>query len=138
MCAQVRDFPPAPVSNPEHRMKLLIDQMDQLLMLVRPQCRDTETLDELRMLLHEPRDWIKAHYLSARIRTKAINAVKQGDLNGEMQFSFEETCAKTLHNLSESKKPFEYDTSYWILPLAFKLAKVLDIPEHQVVEIALS
>jgi hypothetical protein len=119
-------------------MKLLIDQVDQLLVLFRPQCRDVETLDELRMLLHEPRDWVKAHYLSTRIRTRALGAVKQGDLKGEMQFSFEETCAKTLHNLSDSKKPFEADTPYWIIPLALKLAKVLDIPEHQVVEIALS
>ena len=119
-------------------MKLIIDQVDQLLVLFRSHCADTETLDELRMLLHEPRDWVKAHYLSTRIRTKAIQAVKQGDLKGEMQFSFEETCAKTLHNLSESKKPFEHDTPYWIIPLALKLAKVLEIDEHKIVEIVMS
>jgi hypothetical protein len=119
-------------------MKLFIDQIDQLLIFFRPHCADVETIDELRMLLHEPRDWVKAHYLSARIRTKAIASVKQGDLKGEMQFSFEETCAKVLHNLSESKKPFEYDTPYWIIPLALKLAKVLEIDESKIVEIALS
>ncbi len=119
-------------------MKLLIDQMEQLFVLFRPHCQDTETLDELRMLLHEPRDWVKAHYLSSRIRTKAISAVKQGDLKGEMQFSFEETCAKTIHNLSDSKKPFESDTPYWIIPLALKLAKVLNLDEHKIVEIAKS
>ncbi len=119
-------------------MKLLIDQVDQFLVLFRPSCKDTETLDELRMLLHEPRDWVKAHYLSTRIRTKAIQAVKQGDLKGEMQFSFEETCAKALHNLSDSKKPFEYDTPYWIIPLALKLAKVLDLDPRQILDIAMS
>jgi len=119
-------------------MKLLIDQVDQLLVLFRPHVPDTETLDELRTLLHEPRDWVKAHYLSTRIRTKAISAVKQGDLKGELQFSFEETCAKVVHNLSESKKPFEYDTPYWIIPLALKLAKVLHIDERKVLDIAMS
>ena len=119
-------------------MKLLIDQVDQLLVFFRPHCRDTETLDELRMLFSEPRDWIKAHYLSTRIRTKAFTAVKEGDLKGEMQFSFEETCAKTLHNMSDNKKPFDPDTPYWIIPLALKLAKVLAIDEHKVVEIAMS
>ena len=119
-------------------MKLLVDQIDHLLVFFRPHCRDVETIDELRMLLHEPRDWVKAHYLSARIRTKGISAVKQGDLKGEMQFSFEETCAKTLHNLSESKKPFEHDTPYWIIPLALKLAKVLELDEHKIVEIVMS
>jgi hypothetical protein len=119
-------------------MKLLIDQMEQLFALFLPHCRDTDTMKELRAMSHEPQDWIKAHYLSTRIRAKAINAVKKGDLKGEMQFSFEETCAKTLHNLSDSKKPFELDTPYWIIPLALKLAKVLAIDEHKVLEIAIS
>ena len=119
-------------------MKLLIDQIDQLLIFFRPHCRDVETIDELRMLLHEPRDWVKAHYLSTRIRTKGIGAVKQGDLKGEMQFSFEETCAKTLHNLSDTKKPFEPDTAYWIIPLALKLARVLGLDERKVLDIAMS
>jgi hypothetical protein len=72
------------------------------------------------------------------MRAKAITAVKAGDLEGEMQFTFEEVCAKTLHNLSASKKPFDADTPYWIIPLALKLAKVLEINEHKVLEIAMS
>ena len=119
-------------------MKLLVDQVDQLLALFQPHCRDTETMKELRALLHEPQDWVKAHYLSTRIRTKAIAAVKEGDLKGEMQFSFEETCAKVLHNLSESKKPFEYDTPYWIIPFALKLAKLLAIDDRKIIDIAMS
>ena len=119
-------------------MKLLADQMEQLLALFQPHCRDTETMRELRGLLPEPKDWVKAHYLSTRIRAKAFAAVKQGDLPAEMQFSFEETCAKTLHNLSDAKRPFELDTPYWIIPLALKLAKVLNLNERKVLEIAVS
>ena len=119
-------------------MKLLVDQMDHLFALFQPICRDTETMAELRALLRDEKDWVKAHYLSTRIRTKAISAVKQGDLKAEIQFSFEETCAKTLHNLSESKKPFDADTSYWILPLALKLAKVLEMDERKILNIAMS
>ena len=119
-------------------MKLLVDQMDHLFALFQPICRDTETMAELRALLRDEKDWVKAHYLSTRIRAKAFTAVKTGDLPAEMQFSFEETCAKTLHNLSDSKKPFEADTPYWIIPLALKLAKVLDLDESKIVEIAKS
>ena len=119
-------------------MNLLVEQLDQILALFQPHCEDTETLAELRTMLHHEKEWIKAHYLSTRIRTKGISAVKQGDLKGEMQFSFEETCAKTLHNMSASKKPFDPDTAYWILPLAFKLAKVLGVDEAKIVEIARS
>jgi hypothetical protein len=119
-------------------MKLLIDQLEQLLAYFQPHCRDTETMVELCALLHEPSDWVKAHYLSTRMRTKALGAVKTGDLKAEMQFSFEETCAKTLHNLSDSKKPFEADTAYWIIPLALKLAKVLDLDQRRILDIAMS
>jgi hypothetical protein len=119
-------------------MKLLIDQMEHLLALFQPLCRDTETMEELRALLRDEKEWIKAHYLSTRIRTKSISAVKQGDLKAEMQFSFEETCAKTLHNLSDTKKPFDADTPYWVLPLALKLARVLEMDERKILDIAIS
>jgi hypothetical protein len=119
-------------------MKLFIDQVDQLIALFRPMCQDTETMTELQELLHHQDEWIKAHYLSTRIRARSINAYKTRDLRAEVQYSFEEVCAKALHNLSHSKKPFDPDTPYWILPLALKLAKVLDIDSRQVLEIATS
>lgn len=119
-------------------MTLLIDQVEQLLGLFRPHCRDTETMEELRALLRNEKEWVRAHYLSTRMRTKAIQAAKNSDLKGELQFAFEEVCAKTLHNLSDSKKPFDADTPYWIIPLALKLAKVLEVDEHKVLEIAVS
>jgi hypothetical protein len=112
--------------------------MGQLLALFAPNCRDTETMTELIGLLRDEKEWVKAHYLSARIRTKAVQAVKTGDFKAELQFSFEEICAKTLHNISNAKKPFDADTPYWIIPLALKLAKVLMLDERKVLEIALS
>ncbi len=121
-----------------YNMTLLIDQMKQLIALFLPRSRDNETMTELLKLLDDEKDWGKAHYLSARIRTRAINAAKTGDLEAEIQFSFEEVCAKTLHNLSESKRPFDADTPYWIIPLALKLAKVLEVDERKVLDIAIS
>jgi len=117
---------------------LIVEQMDRLLAVFQPHCHDADTLKELRALLHEPQDWVQAHYLSTRIRAKALNAVKEGDLKGELQFAFEEVCAKTLHNLSSSKKPFDPDTPYWIIPLALKLAKVLAIDERKILDVATS
>ncbi len=119
-------------------MILFIDQLDKLLAFFQPHCRNVETLEELRGLLRQESEWGKAHYLAARIRTKALAAGKTGDLAGEIQFSFEETCAKALHNMSASKKPFEPDTPYWILPLALNLAKVLQLDPQRIVDIAMS
>ncbi|MEJ0001533.1 MAG: hypothetical protein WDO13_21815 [Verrucomicrobiota bacterium] len=119
-------------------MTLLIDQVEALIAVFKPHCKDTETLTELQALLRQEKDWIKAHYLSNRIRTKSINAFKTHNVVAELQYSFEETCAKTLHNLSGSKKPCDADTPYWIIPLALKLARALDIDERQVLDVVMS
>jgi hypothetical protein len=119
-------------------MDLLLEQVDQLIALFQPMCQDVETMTELRALLQRKDEWIKAHYLSARIRAKSINAFKAHHITAEVQYSFEEACAKTLHNLSGLRRPFDADTPYWILPLALKLAKALDIDPGKVLDIAIS
>jgi hypothetical protein len=119
-------------------MKLLIDQLDALISLFKPFCRDTETLRELQSLLHHEKEWPKAHYLFTRIRTKNLNAIKSDDIKAEAQFCFEEVCAQTIYNMSASKKPFDPDSPYWVIPIALKLAGVLEIDSHKVVDIAIS
>ena len=119
-------------------MKLLIDQMDALLSLFKPFCRETETLMELKGLLHHEKEWPKAHYLFTRIRAKTLNAIKGGDNTAEAQYCFEEICAQTLYNLSASKMPFDPDSPYWIIPIALKLAGVLEIDSRKVIEIVTS
>ena len=119
-------------------MKLLLDQLNALISFFLPHCTDTETLIELQGLLHEEKDWPKAHYLFTRIRSKNINALKTGNLRAEAQYCFEEICAQTLHNLSASKKPFDPDTPYWVIPIALKFAKALEIDNRKIIEIAIS
>ncbi len=119
-------------------MNLLIDQIDALIGLFKPACRETETMTELQGLLQREEDWPKAHYLFTRIRVKNINASKTEDRKAEAQYCFEEICAQTVHNLSGSKKPFDPDVPYWIIPIALKLAKILEIDSQQVVDIVTS
>lgn len=119
-------------------MTLLLEQFDKLLALFKPHCADTETMRELQDLLHREQDWATAHYLGSRIRSKTIAAIKRGDARGEAQFYFEEMCARTLYNLSNPKKPFEPDSPYWVIPMALKLARTLEIDSRKVAEIATS
>jgi hypothetical protein len=119
-------------------MKLLLDQMDQLVTLFKPLCQDTETLTELHAMLHQEGDWPKAHYLATRIRNKGLMAIKRSDVKAEAQYAFEEVCAQTLHNLSELKQPFGPDTPYWVIPLALKLARVLEIDSKKILDIVVS
>lgn len=119
-------------------MKLLVNQLDALLTFFKPHCRDTETLLELQGLLHQEKEWSRAHYLYTRIRSKNINALKSGDARAEAQYAFEEVCAQTLHNLSNTKKPFPPDTPYWIIPIALKFARALEIDARKIDEIAIA
>src|SRR5476649_2355660 len=119
-------------------MKLLIDQMEALISLFKPSCRDTETLMELQGLLHHEKEWPKAHYLCTRIRARNLNAIKGGDGRAEAQYYFEEVCAQTIYNLSASKKPFDPDSPYWVIPMALKLARVLEIDSRKIIEIVAS
>jgi len=119
-------------------MKLLIDQMDALISLFKPACRETETLMELQGLLRHEKDWPKAHYLFTRIRSKNLNAIKGGDSKAEAQFCFEEVCAQTIYNLSASKCPFDPDSPYWVVPISLKLARALEIDSRKIIEIVTS
>jgi hypothetical protein len=119
-------------------MNLLIEQLAALLSLFLPCCMDTETMRELQALLRKEAEWPTAHYLATRIRSKTIAAIKAGDARAEAQFYFEEMCARTLYNLSNPKKPFEPDSPYWIIPLALKLARTLDIDARKIADIAIS
>jgi hypothetical protein len=119
-------------------MKLLIDQLDALLSLFKPACQETETLAELQGLLPRQKEWPLAHYLCTRIRAKNLNAIKKGDAKAEAQYYFEEICAQTIYNLSASKKPFDPDAPYWVIPMALKLAKALEIDSGKIIEIVTS
>jgi hypothetical protein len=119
-------------------MKLLIDQIDALLTLFKPHCKDTDTLVELKGLLYQEKEWLKAHYLFTRIRAKNLKAGQSGDTRAEAQYYFEEICAQTLHNMSGPKVPFDADTPYWVIPIALKFARALEMDDRKVIEIAMS
>jgi len=119
-------------------MTLLIDQIEALVVLFLPCCKDRVTLLELKGLLGDEKEWPKAHYLSTRIRAKNLKAGKSGDAKAEAQYYFEEICAQTIHNLSGPKVPFPADTPYWVIPIALKFARALEMDERKVIEIATS
>jgi hypothetical protein len=119
-------------------MKLLLDQMDQLVTLFKPLCTDTETLAELHGMLHQEGEWPKAHYLATRIRAKALTAIKSGNAKAEAQYAFEEVCAQTIYNLLQAKQPFGPDTPYWIIPLALKFARAMGIDAGKITGIVTS
>lgn len=113
----------------------MIDDMKSLVRLFAPHCEQRETMDELARMLEDEEQWTGAHDLFRRIRRKSLDAVR--DENGPLgaQYSFEEICAKTLFNLTDTDAPFDQESPYWIIPQALGLARALEIAESRVLEI---
>lgn len=110
----------------------ILNDMEALLLLLRPHCVEMGTLDELISLVQDDDNWHKAHGLFQKIRNKTLLAYKIQSPKDIAQYRFEEICAKTLYNLSKSPAPFDPDSAYWVIPNALSFAKHGGIPEQDV------
>ena len=67
------------------------------------------------------REWRRAHWLFSRIRAKTLKADATNDRLLQLQYSFEEICAKTLFNMSG--RSFDDDAPFWVVPIAVGFAR---------------
>jgi hypothetical protein len=112
-----------------------LDQMKRLVETFAPYAQDRGTLDELHRMISDQRSWHMAHDLFNRIRRKGLAAVRNNDARAARQYSFEEICAKTLFNLTNTEAPFDPDSPYWVVPFALRLGRCIGIPDDNIVEI---
>ena len=110
----------------------VVDSIGALVALFLPLCSDSATLSELQGMVMTQDEWHKAHNLFGRIRLKNLAAAKAGDLPREAQYCFEEACAKTLYNLTQSAAPFDQGSPEWIGPNAMSLSRHLGLPDAEV------
>lgn len=98
-------------------------------------CADQSTLRELEEMAADDVKWRHAHDLFSRIRTKTLGADAAKDLMLQLQYGFEEICAKTLYNMSghikgqEFPYPFDDDCPFWVIPKAVRLARALGVSD---------
>ena len=86
-------------------------------------CSDKDTLKEIALMADDPHLWPEGHKLFQRIRQKTLNEEKIGNRQAISQYLFEESCAKTLYNLSGEPAPFDADSSEWVIQNAKSLAR---------------
>ena len=104
-------------------------EIQRLVWLFLPRCKDRETLLALDTIAAEPNRWPDGHDLFRKIRSKNLAAEQARDRLSNVQYCFEEVCAKTLYNLSGLPAPFDKDSSDWIRPNALALAQALGSPD---------
>ena len=110
----------------------MLDHIKRLIELFAQHCSDRTTLDELHRMIDDRRSWPKAHDLFDRIRTKTLEAEELKDERANCQYLFEEVCAETLYNLTDTDAPFDSDSPYWIVPNALSLARRIGIQDSQI------
>jgi len=113
----------------------VVRDMEGLIRLLAPHCEDRATIDALSSMLSDERSWAKAHDLFDEIRRKTLIAERSRDLKLTSQYLFEEICAKTLFNLSDTDAPFDPDSPYWIIPVALSFGRQVGIPDAQIIKV---
>jgi hypothetical protein len=120
-------------------MANVIGAIQGLVGVFKPHCGDCSTLDELAEIAADDRSqWRKCHDLFDRIRKKTLSAERTGDHLLGAQYLFEESCAKTLYNLSDEPAPLDREVSFKIVPNALALARVLNISDAEVVRVIMA
>ncbi len=100
-----------------------------------PLCDEKSTLRELDDMASDDRKWCRAHALFSRIRSKTLLADKSNHQLLQIQYSFEEICAKTMYNMSshvsggEFPYPFDDHCPFWVIPYAVGFARSLGIAD---------
>ncbi len=107
----------------------IITAMLEMLGVFEGLCQDRDTLRRLIETASDRGKWETAHALFQDIRQKRLQAEKRHNKALKAQYSFEEICAKTLYNLSNSPAPFDSDSPFWVLPLGIALGREMGI-EH--------
>jgi hypothetical protein len=116
-------------------MKDTADAIGELVALFLPHCADRSTLFELKAMTSNPKQWREAHKLFSRIRGKTLTADKTSNRRLQIQYSFEEFCAKTLYNIADHSEgfssaylpPFDEDAPLYVVPCAIALSQELGI-----------
>jgi hypothetical protein len=111
----------------------MLDTMKRLIEMFTSRTTDRSTLDELQQMIADRESWYRADILFKRIRVKTLAASRRRDARLEAQYCFEEVCAKTLYNLTGRPAPFDPDSPYWIIPIAFTTARHLEIDDREIV-----
>jgi hypothetical protein len=112
----------------------MISQMLRLVETFSARVEDRSTLDELHQMIGDDSSWIRAHDLFDCIRRKTLDADRRNE-RAVAQYDFEEVCAKTLYNLTDTDAPFDEDAPYWVVPAALSLARRLGIDEAEITNI---
>jgi hypothetical protein len=107
----------------------IISAMLEMLAVFESACEDGDTLRRLSLMALNRGKWRDGHALFQEVRQKTLKAEKGGDELALAQYAFEEICAKTLYNLSNSSALFDADSAFWVVPLGVDLGRKLGFTE---------
>jgi hypothetical protein len=88
---------------------------------------DKETHEWVWELVANEKNGIKAHDLFDLLRRRSLKYKGSADCRG-VQYAFEELCLKTVFNETDTKVPFDTNSSFWLAGSAFHFARRAGVP----------
>ncbi len=96
---------------------------------------DKNELKKLIAVAGDKGRWSKTHAYFNEVRHKNLQAIKNKDLKLECLYYFIEICYKALFNLTYSTAPFDSDSPYYIIPIAFRYCDEVGLNREKVMDI---
>jgi len=117
-----------------HSYPFIIEEIQLLLDLFEHHVPDHSSNREVWQYCQDKNKWLNANTLFSNIRNKTLISENVSEV-AQAQYLFEECIAKTLFNFAHSDTPYDLDAPYWIIKNALTLAKLIDIPVDNIIEI---
>lgn len=114
---------------------MMVEDIVALLYFFEDKVQDIESNNLVRDIAEDKNKWVNAHGVFSKIRERNLKAIEEKDKVKECQYCFEEVCAQSLFNLTNTDAPFDPDSPYWVIKNALSLANALNIPTERIVEI---
>jgi hypothetical protein len=109
-----------------------------LLRLFGARVSDLESNAEVAKLVNIPEKWSAGHDAFREIRRRFLEATKAKDHPKCVQYGFEETCLQAIYNSTCPIDPFDPGSPYFVPVQAIGLARILKVPDDEVIAILLS
>ena len=112
-----------------------VAEIQSLLHYFQDKVPDKESNRYAQKFANDTARWSSANTLFESIQEQRLSTVQEGNKSKERQYYFEQACAKTLYNITGPTDPFDPDSPYWVLKNALLLAKALEAPFEDIVNI---
>jgi len=113
-------------------------EIASVIKVLQPSSPDREATEIVLELAESVENWTAAHAVFNFIRERLLKIPSEQIEVYEYQYMFLESCCQALYNATDPVESFDPSSAYYVWPHALVFANQVDVPEVNIVKIALS